>query len=237
MARMALGIGISLMVVATLLYLLHSDTRAATFDVEANASNFFEPQDITIAAGDTVRWTVVGGVPHDVTSDPVAADDGEFPSSGTFVAGDPPYQVTFSTAGEFIYYCTIHAGTNQYPGGMTGKVTVQAAQATATNTSTAPTATRTPGASSTPSRTPTGTVTVALSATPVATSTALPATPFVAAPISGTEPAGGAGVAITAPQTGTGVVRGRGWTGALAVAFAIGGVALAGMSMVLRRRA
>jgi plastocyanin len=224
---MAAVIGIVLIAAGGLLHWTAGGGVAATHDVDATGfpdPNLFVPQDITIVVGDTVRWTVTGTAPHDVTSDTDA-----FTASPTLSEGET-FDVTFSTAGEFIYTCTIHSAIGQYPGGMTGKVIVQAASATATNTTTAPTATRTTAPSSTPSRTPTGTVTIVPSATPIATSTPVLATPFVEA--VATQPAGGAAADIVAPNTGAGQTTDA--PGASAIMLIASGLTLVAAAAALR---
>lgn len=72
----------------------------------------------TIRPGDTVLWTWIGTF-HSVT-----ADDDSFDSG----VHNPPFTFsrTFSEAGEYGYYCSIHGG----PGiGMFGRISVQAAAA------------------------------------------------------------------------------------------------------------
>jgi plastocyanin len=87
----------------------------------------FTPQTLTIAPGDTVRWTNnAGGHHHNVV-----ADDGSFRCAngcdGQGGSGDPAdgawsFTLTFPTAGGFPYFCEVHGG----PGGldMSGTVTV-----------------------------------------------------------------------------------------------------------------
>ena len=206
------------------------DVRAATVTIDANASPLFVPQDITITVGDTAQWTVSGGAPHNVTSDgsPSFTGSGTLNLSGT-------YSVQFNTAGVFTYYCTFHAGSGQYPGGMTGRITVQAAATpTATNTTAAPT--------STPTRTPTRTATGTPQATttPAATTTApaATATPMAVAPISATQPAGGAAPSLGAPGVGDGSAsQGSGSSHAMSIALAAMGGALIAGALAVRRRA
>ena len=63
--------------------------------------NFFSPNDLDIRVGDTVRWTANGVMSHDVT-----ADDGSFASATTT---NLTYERTFETAGEILYYCSVHS--------------------------------------------------------------------------------------------------------------------------------
>ena len=85
----------------------------------------FSPATITVAAGDTVTWTVTKSIdePHSVTSGkPGAADSGKaFDSGIKLTKNGDTYSFTFPTAGEYDYYCTVHGAA------MSGHVTVVAA--------------------------------------------------------------------------------------------------------------
>lgn len=61
----------------------------------------FEPPDIVVQQGDTVRWEFTGVLPHTVT-----ADDGSF-DSGILEPGDV-YEFRFDTLGTFRYTCLLH---------------------------------------------------------------------------------------------------------------------------------
>ncbi len=95
----------------------------------------FDPEEITVAAGDTVVWENVGSVGHSVTAYeaeiPEAADywasggfDNEddaranYPQRGD-VPGGESYQHTFETTGTHGYFCIPHEGV-----GMVGTVEV-----------------------------------------------------------------------------------------------------------------
>lgn len=88
---------------------------ATTVDVTVGPGNSFSPKNVTIQAGDSVRWTSAGGT-HNVVAD-----------NGSFVSGDPgsgwTFTHTFSAAGTFAYFCELHGA----PGGlgMSGSVAVQ----------------------------------------------------------------------------------------------------------------
>jgi plastocyanin len=69
----------------------------------------FSPGTVTIAVGDTVRWTNDGAVAH-TTNGAGAWDSGTMGPEATFSR-------TFDTAGTFNYVCGIH-------GSMTGMVIV-----------------------------------------------------------------------------------------------------------------
>jgi plastocyanin len=95
----------------------------------------FEPANLTIRAGDRIRFTTTSGGPHNVAFDPAKIADAAEPRiaagmpnpmaplSGPFVinAGDS-YTVTFAgvPAGRYEYFCLPHMGMN-----MKGVITVQ----------------------------------------------------------------------------------------------------------------
>jgi plastocyanin len=71
--------------------------------ITGSPGNFsFDPNSLTIKAGDTVEWTNQMTVDHTVTP-----DKGEFPSSGDI---DPQatFSHTFSATGSVAYHCQIH---------------------------------------------------------------------------------------------------------------------------------
>ena len=78
----------------------------------------FSPANVTIKAGDTVKWEFRGGVPHSTTSDLTAGP--EVWDSG--VRTDGAFSRTFHTPGSYKYHCTVHS----FPGanGMNGTITV-----------------------------------------------------------------------------------------------------------------
>ena len=90
--------------------------RAVTVEVTVGPGNSFSPADVTIQAGDSVRWVSAGG------SHNVAADDGSFTSGAPGSGWN--FTRAFPAAGTFPYYCEVHGA----PGGlgMSGSVTVQA---------------------------------------------------------------------------------------------------------------
>jgi plastocyanin len=86
------------------------EAGGATHDV-AVVDNFFIPAQLEIEVGDTVVWTYAEGdgfMFHDVV-----ADDGSFNSGAP---APPPwtFQHTFTAAGEFPYFCSVHGA----PGGL-----------------------------------------------------------------------------------------------------------------------
>jgi plastocyanin len=85
---------------AATLLLASSMALAETWDVTVG-NNFFDPNDLTIQVGDTVRWTNQSGRTHDVT-----ADDATFASvtSSSFT-----YTRTFNSIAEILYHCSVHS--------------------------------------------------------------------------------------------------------------------------------
>ena len=100
----------------------------ATVDVTVgpNGTLTFQPKDVSVNVGDTVRWTWMGNN-HTVTSGANAVADDKFCSpsdagcqgAATSSAG-AVYMHKFTVAGAFPYYCRPHIGA-----GMIGSVTVK----------------------------------------------------------------------------------------------------------------
>ncbi|HXQ98445.1 MAG TPA: cupredoxin family copper-binding protein [Candidatus Limnocylindrales bacterium] len=86
------------------------DKPAQTAQVKID--NFsFAPPTLTIAVGTTVTWTNQDDIPHNVVS-----TDKSFKSR--VMDTDEKFSFTFSKAGSYDYFCSIHPK-------MTGKVVVQ----------------------------------------------------------------------------------------------------------------
>jgi plastocyanin len=97
-------------------------SAAQTLDVSTE-DFFFQPSDLTISAGDTVRWTNPTFTPHTTTSGSsncVHNTTGVVWDSGTLSNGQS-FSVTFDQAGVYPYFCSFHCGI-----GMTGTITVTA---------------------------------------------------------------------------------------------------------------
>ena len=96
-----------------------SATGTAPPTVTADVSvgnNFFSPGNVTIAAGEAVRWTWVatGAISHSVQS----TGSPSFPSSAVLTGSGSIYTVTFPSAGVYTYDCVVHGAL------MSGTVTV-----------------------------------------------------------------------------------------------------------------
>jgi len=107
-----------------------------THTVDMTDQLVFDPEELTIAPGDTVVWENVGNVGHSVTAYeediPEEADyfasggfDAEqpardgYPSQGDIPGGES-YEHTFDVAGTYEYFCIPHEAV-----GMVGTITVQ----------------------------------------------------------------------------------------------------------------
>ncbi len=111
---------IARLLLATGLLAVASDAAAEVHVVEVGDS-FFSPSQLTIQAGDTVRWVnAAGGLQHDVES-----DDGLFSSGPT--ASQFTYEFTFDTPGTYRYHCSVHGAAGGI--GMSGLIVVEAAPA------------------------------------------------------------------------------------------------------------
>jgi plastocyanin len=87
-----------------------NDQPSAAYAV--NIDNFvFGPQTLTVPVGTTVTWTNSDDIPHTSVS-----TEGVFKSK--VLDTDEKFSYTFTKAGTYPYYCTIHPK-------MTGKVVVQ----------------------------------------------------------------------------------------------------------------
>lgn len=101
--------------------LVVSPASADTVTVKMGADNgmlAFDPANVTIKAGDTVKWVNNKLPPHNI----VFEDKGLAAKSHDQLMFSPgeSYEVTFDSAGTYSYYCAPHRGA-----GMAGKITVQ----------------------------------------------------------------------------------------------------------------
>ena len=109
-------------------------THEVKMIVDAAGAYKFDPAEITIKAGDGIRWTMVSGGPHNVAFDPattpaaaktaLAANMPEQMSelmSKMLTQPNETYMVSFANvpAGTYEYNCTPHLAM-----GMKGKITV-----------------------------------------------------------------------------------------------------------------
>jgi uncharacterized protein (TIGR03118 family) len=101
-------------------------TQTHTVMVGDGGALVFTPANLTIQAGDTLRW-VWGSPGHSVVSGTNGNADNRFCSPSNTGCDNPPlsskgatYEHTFTQAGTFPYYCSVHFSL-----GMTGTITVQ----------------------------------------------------------------------------------------------------------------
>ncbi len=95
------------------------NVAAETFTVKMGSDKgalVFEPKNITIKPGDTVKWVNNKAYPHNI----VFTGEAELSHKKLLVKPNMEVESTFATAGEYSYYCTPHRGA-----GMVGKVVVQ----------------------------------------------------------------------------------------------------------------
>jgi plastocyanin len=105
--------------IAMLLLFAGSPSVTASNNQQASAANaavkidnfVFGPQTLTVTVGTTVTWTNSDDIPHTSVS-----TEGVFKSK--VLDTDEKFSYTFTKAGTYPYYCTIHPK-------MTGKVVVQ----------------------------------------------------------------------------------------------------------------
>jgi plastocyanin len=106
----AVIIALVLLVTGTPSVKANDQPTAATAAV--NIDNFvFGPQTITVPVGTTVTWTNKDDIPHTSVS-----TDGVFKSK--VLDTDEKFSYTFTKAGTYPYYCTIHPK-------MTGQIVVK----------------------------------------------------------------------------------------------------------------
>jgi plastocyanin len=92
------------------------ELNPATASVSVQASSF-NPSTVSVRQGGTVTWTNAGPVQHTITPTN-AGQAGAWPSKTMAAQQGVTFSHTFTTAGTFNYFCTIHSG-------MTGTVRVE----------------------------------------------------------------------------------------------------------------
>ncbi len=144
--RTGLAAGILLLAVAGLAFFAWREVAAAPATVivgqtnggGANGVNQFNAAAVTINTGESVTWnSAPDGRQHDVTSyAETVPGNPDWQSPTLRSSGTNTYSRTFSSAGTFTYYCSLHASRSEAAPGvidaniaaglMVGKVTVQA---------------------------------------------------------------------------------------------------------------
>jgi plastocyanin len=119
-ARVAKAAGVS---IATLGLALSAHAANVKLGTDTG-SLVFDPDTVTIKAGESVTWTNNAGFPHNVVFDEDAIPGGEsadkLSHEDYLNAKGETVSTTFKTAGTYEYYCEPHQGA-----GMAGKVIVQ----------------------------------------------------------------------------------------------------------------
>lgn len=106
--------------VTVLVVLLSSVMVSNAVVVDVSMQNFaFTPKNVTINAGDTVKWTNNESALHTTTSGTNCTPNGIWDSGQ--MGNGTSFQETFDTPGTYPYYCTFHCFS-----GMVGTVTVNA---------------------------------------------------------------------------------------------------------------
>jgi amicyanin len=112
MSRGFLAVVLSLGVSGTSVGILLANAAGKPASGKVEIDNFtFGPSTVSVAPGTTITWTNRDDIPHTVMS-----IDGVFRSKA--LDTDEAFSYTFSKAGTYDYYCSIHPK-------MTGKVVVR----------------------------------------------------------------------------------------------------------------
>jgi plastocyanin len=112
LASVALPVLIAMMLLAAASSSIAANAQPSAVTAGVKIDNFvFGPQTITVPVGTTVTWTNSDDIPHTSVS-----TEGVFKSK--VLDTDEKFSYTFTKAGTYPYYCTIHPK-------MTGKVVVQ----------------------------------------------------------------------------------------------------------------
>ncbi len=121
-AEMLTGLGLSLVSTAAF-----AQGKTVEVSMKQGAKSRFDPETVTIASGDTVKWTNSGFVTHSATFDPsmatkagdVALPDGVAPFDSGSIEEDGSFSHTFTVKGTYKYVCKFHEAM-----GMVGTVIV-----------------------------------------------------------------------------------------------------------------
>jgi plastocyanin len=109
------GLALMLPLALATVLILHptrAKSEAAASPLEVRVDNFtFGPDTLTVPVNSTVTWVNKDDLPH-----VIASTDGVFKSKA--LDTDDKYSYTFTKAGTYAYYCSIHPK-------MVGKIVVQ----------------------------------------------------------------------------------------------------------------
>jgi plastocyanin len=103
-------------------------SQEAAVSINMTGDLTYDPDEITIQAGQTVLWENASKLIHTVTFDPskaldkshVALPEGVVPFGSDRIRPGKSYKHTFDVPGEYKYFCIPHEES-----GMTGKITVE----------------------------------------------------------------------------------------------------------------
>lgn len=122
-----LGLFLSaLLLVVTSFFMGVSPAAAETVTIKMGSDGGllkFDPPEVTIKAGDTVKWVNNKLSPHNVVFDDSKLGKeaaGKLSHKGLVFSPGEGYETTFSDPGTYAYYCEPHRGA-----GMTAKIIVQ----------------------------------------------------------------------------------------------------------------
>jgi plastocyanin len=73
-----------------------------------NNAKFYEPPTLTVTKGTTVTWKNADSTLHTVTSGTAEGGESGTVFDSSYMAAGKTFQWTFSDAGTFDYYCTLH---------------------------------------------------------------------------------------------------------------------------------
>jgi plastocyanin len=116
----------ALVLVLSSLFVAVSPAAAETYTVKMGTDSGllkFDPAELTIKPGDTVKWVNNKLAPHNVVFDSTKVAEtfaDKANHKGMLFQPGESFETNFSDAGEYPYYCEPHRGA-----GMVGKITVQ----------------------------------------------------------------------------------------------------------------
>lgn len=110
--------GLSFAILAsTVMTITAGNSATATIWTVTVQNISFDPSNLTIQQGDTVKWQWINGSHTTTSGDPCVADA---IWNATISSANPTFQREFSSAGSFPYFCVPHCGS-----GMTASLTVE----------------------------------------------------------------------------------------------------------------
>ena len=105
-----------LITIAAMIFFLPKGAYAVDVSMGANGNLAFEPNEITISAGDTVHFINESLPPHNI----IVEGRADLSREALLFAPGESQDVVFADAGDYDFFCGPHQGA-----GMTGKVHVE----------------------------------------------------------------------------------------------------------------